>query len=111
MLSNNLKSIRKSRKITQEALASKLNVTRQTISKWENGQSVPDADSLTQIAELLDISVQELLGEEVKENKTAGFTEKPTERKYLKIILTVILIIMLIPIIYTIFWMVIAATM
>ena len=49
MLSNNLKSIRKSRKITQEALASKLNVTRQTISKWENGQSVPDAESLTQI--------------------------------------------------------------
>ena len=37
MLSNNLKSIRKSKKITQEALASKLNVTRQTISKWENG--------------------------------------------------------------------------
>lgn len=111
MLSANLKSIRKSRKITQEALASKLNVTRQTISKWENGQSVPDAESLTQIAELLDISVQELLGEEVKENKTAGFKEKPTERKYLKIILTVILIIMLIPIIYTIFWMFIAATM
>lgn len=111
MLSNNLKSIRKSRKITQEALASKLNVTRQTISKWENGQSVPDAESLTQIAEILDIPVQELLGEEVKENKTAGFKEKPTERKYLKIILTIILIIMMIPVIYTIFWMVIAATM
>lgn len=111
MLSNNLKSIRKSRKITQEALASKLNVTRQTISKWENGQSVPDAESLTQIAEILEISVQELLGEEVKENKTLDFTEKPTERKYLKIILIVILIILLIPIIYTIFWMFIAATM
>ena len=111
MLSNNLKSIRKARKITQEALATKLNVTRQTISKWENGQSVPDAESLTKIAEILNTSVQELLGKEVSENKTAGFIKKTTERKYLKIILTVIFIIMLIPIIYTIFWMFIAATM
>jgi putative transcriptional regulator len=47
----------------------RLNVTRQTISKWEDGQSVPDAESLTQIAELLDIPVQELLGEKVNENK------------------------------------------
>ena len=47
----------------------RLNVTRQTISKWEDGQSVPDAESWTQIAELLDIPVQELLGEKVNENK------------------------------------------
>lgn len=111
MLSNNLKSIRKSKKITQEALASKLNVTRQTISKWENGQSIPDAESLTQIADILKISVQELLGEEVNQNKTVDFKEKPTEKKYLKIILIVILIIILIPIIYAIFWMFIAASM
>ena len=111
MLSNNLKSIRKSRKITQEALESKSNVTRQTISKWENGQSVPDAESLTQIAEILNTSVQELLGEGVSENKTTGFIEKPIKKRYLKIIVVNILIIMMIPIIYTIFWRFIAATM
>lgn len=46
MLRENLKSIRKSKGITQEELAARLNVSRQTISKWEKGLSVPDADML-----------------------------------------------------------------
>ena len=46
MLSNNLKRIRKSKGLSQEELAIKLNVVRQTVSKWENGLSVPDSDML-----------------------------------------------------------------
>ena len=46
MLSNNLKRIRKSKGLSQEELAIKLNIVRQTVSKWENGLSVPDSDML-----------------------------------------------------------------
>ena len=46
MLSQNIKAIRKSKGLSQEELAIKLNVVRQTISKWEQGLSVPDSDLL-----------------------------------------------------------------
>lgn len=62
MLSETLKSFRKSKGITQEELAVRLNVVRQTISKWEKGLTVPDADTLIRIAEILDVNVSELLG-------------------------------------------------
>ena len=62
MLNENLSRIRKERGLTQESLAIKLNVVRQTVSKWENGTAVPDADMLCRIADALDASVAELLG-------------------------------------------------
>ncbi len=62
MINENIKYFRKSKGITQEEMAVKLNVVRQTVSKWENGLSVPDADVLIQIAELLDVPVSKLLG-------------------------------------------------
>ena len=65
MLSENIKAIRKAKNLSQEELAQKLNVVRQTISKWEKGLSVPDAGTLVRIAEALDTTVQVLLGEEV----------------------------------------------
>lgn len=65
MLGKNIKNVRKSKKMTQEMLAIKLNVTRQTISKWENGLSIPDASSLEKLAEAFGISVQELMGKEM----------------------------------------------
>ena len=46
MLSENIKSIRKSKGLSQQELAVKLNVVRQTVSKWEQGRSVPDSDML-----------------------------------------------------------------
>ena len=58
MLSNNLKRIRKSKGLSQEELAIKLNVVRQTVSKWENGLSVPDSDMLITLADELDTSVR-----------------------------------------------------
>ena len=63
MLGEKLKQLRKTKGISQEVLSLKLNVVRQTISKWEKGTSVPDADLLVKIAAVLDTSVKELLSE------------------------------------------------
>lgn len=62
MFSENLKTMRKAKGYTQEELAIKLNVVRQTVSKWEKGLSVPDADVLSKIADVLDTKVGILLG-------------------------------------------------
>lgn len=63
MLNENIKNLRKSKGLSQEELAIKLNVVRQTVSKWENGLSVPDSSMLISLADALDTSVSELLGE------------------------------------------------
>ena len=70
MLSDNIKRVRKSKGLSQEELAIKLNVVRQTVSKWENGLSVPDSDMLITLADELDTSVNVLLGETVTESMT-----------------------------------------
>lgn len=69
MLSENIKTIRKSKGLSQEELAIKLHVVRQTISKWEQGLSVPDADMLISISEVFETTVSTLLGETVAETK------------------------------------------
>jgi len=69
MLSENIKAIRKSKGLSQEELAIKLNVVRQTISKWEKGLSVPDSDMLITVSEVLETPVSTLLGETVTEPK------------------------------------------
>ena len=69
MLNDNIKALRKSKGLSQEELAIKLNVVRQTISKWENGLSVPDSDMLISLSEVLETSVSTLLGENVPESK------------------------------------------
>lgn len=63
MIGTNLAALRKAKKISQEELAVRVNVVRQTISKWEKGLSVPDADMLVKLAEALDVSTEALLGE------------------------------------------------
>lgn len=62
MLSDNIRTIRKNRGFTQEELAARLHVTRQTVSKWEKGYSVPDAELLSRMAEVFEVPVAELLG-------------------------------------------------
>ena len=144
MLNKTIKYFRISHKMTQETLALKLGVTRQTVSKWENGISVPDADTLNKIADILDVSVIDLLGssELLDENKTEksdsnkeieskDFDKDPVVElladlneelavknkqrkkiiKIVKIVLIVIVVLMSIPILYSLFWMYIAATM
>lgn len=65
MLSENLKNLRKNRGLSQQQLSTRLNVTRQTISKWEKGLSVPDAELLLRIAEVLNVSVSDLMEETI----------------------------------------------
>lgn len=69
MLSENIRTIRKSRGLSQQELAVRLNVVRQTVSKWEQGLSVPDADSLLMLAEVLETPVSLLLGETMAESQ------------------------------------------
>ncbi len=69
MLNENIKAIRKSKGLSQEELAIKLDVVRQTISKWEQGLSVPDSNMLISISEALETPVSTLLGETVMESK------------------------------------------
>lgn len=69
MLNENIKAIRKSKGLSQQELAAKLNVVRQTISKWEQGLSVPDSDLLIALSEALETPVSTLLGETVAESR------------------------------------------
>ena len=81
MLQENLRTLRKARGLSQEDLAQRLHITRQTLSKWENGLSVPDAQLLLRLAEILDVPVSELLGGPVEtgerdENAVARHLER-----------------------------------
>lgn len=77
MFSENLKTLRKQKGFSQEELATRLHVVRQTISKWEKNISVPDADTLIRLAEILEVSVSELLGTKIEdENATSDVAEQ-----------------------------------
>ena len=69
MLSENIKAIRRSKGLSQQELAVKVNVVRQTVSKWEQGLSVPDSDLLIALSEALETPVSTLLGETVTETE------------------------------------------
>ena len=88
MFSENLKTIRKAKGYTQEELEIKVNVVRQTVSKQEKGLSVPDADVLSHIAEVLEVSVSELLGADIKQedskNEVAEQLTKISEQLAIK---------------------------
>ena len=68
MLNENIRNLRKQKGLSQVELALRLHVVRQTISKWESGLSVPDSYLLINLANELDVSVSELIGETIKEN-------------------------------------------
>ncbi len=88
-LSENIIRLRKQRKMTQEEIADHLGVTKASVSKWENGLSLPDILLLPQIASLFDVSVDELIGympqlskeqiQKIYSEKAAEFAEKPFE--------------------------------
>ena len=66
MLQENIRAFRQKKGMTQEELALRLHVVRQTVSKWEKGLSVPDAELLIRLAEVLEVSVAQLLGGEAE---------------------------------------------
>ena len=88
MFSENLKILRKQKGLTQEALAIKLHITRQTISKWEKGLSVPDAEQLVHLAEVLEVPITQLLGQKVadttNENEVAEYLAQIAEQLAIK---------------------------
>lgn len=69
MLNETIKALRKSKGLSQQELAVKVNVVRQTISKWEQGLSVPDSDLLIALSKALETPVSTLLGETVTESE------------------------------------------
>ncbi len=75
MLNDTLKALRTQKGMTQEELAIRLHVIRQTISKWEKGLSVPDAQMLIKIADVFEVSTSELLGD----NRSKGNSETGAE--------------------------------
>lgn len=76
MINENIKHFRKEKGFSQEELAVKLHVVRQTVSKWENGLSVPDADVLIRLANVLDVSVSQLLGIETEQNNHQALADQ-----------------------------------
>lgn len=80
MLNENIKNLRKSRGYTQEELASKLNVVRQTVSKWEKGYSVPDAEMLKKLADIFDTDVSQLLGSTIEQDLSVDVVAEQLSR-------------------------------
>ncbi|MHC1746829.1 MAG: helix-turn-helix domain-containing protein [Cellulosilyticaceae bacterium] len=73
MINENLKKLRNSRKYTQEEVAEKLNVSRQSVAKWENGETMPDINKCKQLANLYDITLDDLVDTITGENtKSVG---------------------------------------
>lgn len=66
-LAENLKKIRKENNLSQEQLAEKLSISRQSVSKWESGQAYPEMDKVLQLCKLFNVSVDDLLNQDVSE--------------------------------------------
>ncbi|MBR5991608.1 MAG: helix-turn-helix transcriptional regulator, partial [Clostridia bacterium] len=75
MLKENIKTLRKQKGLSQEELAVKLNVVRQTVSKWEQGLSVPDAEMLISLSDVFETPVSTLLGETLTQNEPDSLKE------------------------------------
>ena len=105
MFAENLKKIRKDKGYTQEIIAEKLNVVRQTVSKWEKGLSLPDVDMLSKIANVLETDVNILLDGQITTTdqseivkQLAKINEQLTikNRRYKKIMKTIAIILLII---------------
>src|SRR5690554_2047469 len=80
MFSENLKNLRKQKGLSQEELAERLHVVRQTISKWEKGLSIPDANLLIRIAEIFETPVSTLLGDTVESSEESNIVAEKLEQ-------------------------------
>ena len=109
----NLRAFRKQKEFSQEYLAEKMNVSRQTISKWENGTAMPDLKKLTDLASLFDVSMDELLGTSAPDYKTSvsdnaelenlkqAFDEYKIKNKKTTIIFGAVSIVLVVALIFT----------
>lgn len=97
MLCDNIKNLRKEKGMSQEELAVRLNVVRQTVSKWEQNLSVPDSDMLVKLAEVFGVSVGTLLDEEpaaqeIQQNKCTECKKKSKKRKIMTAVAVIFLV-------------------
>ena len=114
MFKDNLKVLRTEKGLSQEALAERLHIVRQTISKWEKGLSVPDAEMLIHLADVLGTSVATLLGSTIEitdssdkqiisvqlEQLNAMLAEKNNRsRRIWKIVSIALIVVLLIPLV------------
>lgn len=76
MINDNIRKCRKEKGLSQEEMAVRLHVVRQTVSKWENGISVPDAEVLIRMADLLEVPVSRLLDIEIEQSNIEDLTEE-----------------------------------
>lgn len=109
----NLRAFRKQKEFSQEYLAEKMNVSRQTISKWENGTAMPDLKKLTDLAILFDVSMDELLGTSAPDYKTSvsdnselenlkqAFDEYKAKNKKMTIIFGAVSTVLVVALIFT----------
>ena len=80
MFQENLKTLRKNKGVTQEELAARLCIVRQTVSKWEKGYSVPDAEQLSKIADFFDVPISMLLGGEIEQSSAPNYVGEQLAR-------------------------------
>ena len=80
MLNENIKTLRKTKGLTQDELAIRLHVVRQTISKWEKGLSVPDAEMLQKMAEIFEVSISQLLGSSINQDENVDIIAEQLSR-------------------------------
>jgi AbrB family looped-hinge helix DNA binding protein len=76
MFKDNLAALRRLRQLTQEDIAEKLGVSRQSVAKWEAGETVPDLDKCRMIADIFDVSLDDLANYEPEENHGLGLPPK-----------------------------------
>lgn len=83
-----IQRLRKEKGLTQNQIADQVGVSAQAVSKWENDQATPDIDILVKLSEIYDVSLDELLGKEVKTKLVEKPSKKDFEQMILKIIVT-----------------------
>ncbi len=76
MFKDNLVQLRKLKVFTQEDVAEKIGVTRQAVAKWESGETVPDLEKSRRLAELFEVSLDDLVNYEPNENMGLGLPPK-----------------------------------
>ena len=76
MFKDNIVSLRKMRQMTQEDIAEKLGVSRQSVAKWESGETVPDLDKCRMLADIFDVTLDDLANYESEENLGLGLPPK-----------------------------------
>ena len=75
IFADKLIKLRKKSGWSQEELANQMNVTRQSVSKWEGAQSIPDLEKIIRLSELFGVSIDYLLKDEIEEAEQIDYTE------------------------------------